>query len=109
MLFRSEHVQYACLYWAEHLAGAGENESLVRRLAVFSSHSIKTWVEALGYMGRLDVAERALATAHEWLDREVCPMSITNYNTSHTDLSIIAAALEDYSTSKGVSPPTRHS
>ncbi|RPD68942.1 hypothetical protein L226DRAFT_472627, partial [Lentinus tigrinus ALCF2SS1-7] len=65
-----DHVQYACLHWADHLSGASGNERLISRLAVFSRESMKTWLEALGYMGQLDVAERALAAAHGWLDSE---------------------------------------
>ncbi|KAI0699635.1 hypothetical protein C8T65DRAFT_659281 [Cerioporus squamosus] len=65
-----EHVQYACLYWADHLADASETERLVSGLATFSGESMKTWIESLAYMGRLEVAEGALAIAREWLNPE---------------------------------------
>ncbi|PIL29479.1 hypothetical protein GSI_08421 [Ganoderma sinense ZZ0214-1] len=72
------HVQYACLHWATHLQGAcrpGDAHEtkgcrcveLVDLVKDFATMKMLVWMEALGYLGRLDVAMRGLVAARDYL------------------------------------------
>ena len=46
-------VQYACLYWVEHLRRCGDHHSLHGRVYTFLHEHCVHWIEALGLMGRM--------------------------------------------------------
>ncbi|KAI1784461.1 hypothetical protein LXA43DRAFT_1122898, partial [Ganoderma leucocontextum] len=60
------HVRYACVHWAAHLAKAEKAAGLGRVLGEFAAGRMLVWLETLGYLGRLDVAKVALASARDW-------------------------------------------
>ena len=61
------HVRYACLHWASHIVGAEKTPELKTALGKFAiPQRIQTWLETLGYLGRLDIAQTALASAYKW-------------------------------------------
>ncbi|KAM5544468.1 hypothetical protein V8D89_002128 [Ganoderma adspersum] len=63
------HVRYACVHWAAHLAKAEKTAELGRLLGEFAAGRMLMWLETLGYLGRLDVAKVALASARDWQER----------------------------------------
>ncbi|KAI0742092.1 hypothetical protein C8Q80DRAFT_1197930 [Daedaleopsis nitida] len=64
-----QHVQYACVHWAAHLSKGEKSGQLGALLAEFASTKMLVWMETLGYMGRLDMADGALSSARDWLER----------------------------------------
>ena len=65
------HVRYACVHWAVHLAKAERTEGLGRALGEFAAGRMLMWLEALGWMGRLDVAKVGLTSARDWQEVRV--------------------------------------
>ncbi|PIL29470.1 hypothetical protein GSI_08412 [Ganoderma sinense ZZ0214-1] len=73
------HVRHACVHWGAHLAKAEKAEKaerektgdweLGRALGEFAAGRMLAWVETVGYLGRLDVAMGALASARDWQER----------------------------------------
>lgn len=64
----AQHVQYACVHWAAHLAKAARSGQLCALLWEFVGSKMLVWLETLGYMGRLDVAIDSLTMARNWLN-----------------------------------------
>ncbi|KAM5544470.1 hypothetical protein V8D89_002130 [Ganoderma adspersum] len=63
----SPHVRYACLHWASHLGEAKKTAGLTTALDKFATpQTMRKWVETVGHLGRLDVAEAALDSASKW-------------------------------------------
>ncbi|PCH40838.1 hypothetical protein WOLCODRAFT_162585 [Wolfiporia cocos MD-104 SS10] len=63
------HLQYACTHWATHLEGAERTASLSEVLVLFSTQKLLVWLEALSFLGKLDVAVKALAKASKWCQK----------------------------------------
>jgi hypothetical protein len=56
---------YACTYWASHLVAAlndeaGFDSEVTELLERFTSRHLLTWLEALGIIGRVDIAYSSL-------------------------------------------------
>ncbi|KAM5544124.1 hypothetical protein V8D89_002173 [Ganoderma adspersum] len=63
----SLHVHYACLHWVSHLGEAKKTARLTMALDKFATpQTMGKWVETLGHLGWLDVAEVALDSASKW-------------------------------------------
>lgn len=69
------HLEYACLYWAHHLAeySPGDQKGTVQmeHVEAFVTRRLQMWLETLGYMGSLGKAESLLIAARDWCEREV--------------------------------------
>ena len=68
----SEHVQYAALYWAVHLAEAStavaDVAALVKALVAFTSEEkLLEWLQTLKAMGQLETAATSLSEADQWV------------------------------------------
>ena len=56
-------LEYACLYWANHLKGADtEDPDLIQELEIFSNEHLLHWLEALSWQGQLSSAHGAIST-----------------------------------------------
>jgi hypothetical protein len=54
-------LRYACIYWINHVEGADNEEAgLVKECETFASEHLLHWLEALSWIGKLDIAHRAL-------------------------------------------------
>ena len=86
------HVRYACVHWTAHLAKADKMAELGRLLGEFAAGRMLMWLERLGYLGRLDVAKVALASARDWQET-VRVVSVTRArDTIHILTGIIDSA-----------------
>jgi len=60
-----QHLAYACTYWGSHLVSGlgtelGWNNDLCRVLEHFATQQLLNWVEAIGFIGRVDTAFSSL-------------------------------------------------
>jgi WD40 repeat protein len=54
-------LRYACIYWANHFSSAGiEDADLLGELELFGNEHLLHWFEALSWIGKLDLAPRAV-------------------------------------------------
>ncbi len=62
-------LQYACVYWAQHLASARPNEPQFVQglLSNFLGRLFVPWLEALSILGKYPVALSGLALVSDWL------------------------------------------
>lgn len=60
------HLQYSCVHWATHLAGASHSDGLRDLLTRFLQKRLLLWFEALSHLGRLEVAAPALLRVRSW-------------------------------------------
>jgi hypothetical protein len=68
-----EAVQYACRYWATHLASAGYEVSgdLLGEVDAFCNHHLLHWLEVLSLLGELSSAVGILSNAIAWCNTHV--------------------------------------
>ena len=61
-------LRYACMYWANHFEGADiEDINLIKKVDMFTKEHLLYWLEALSWLCKLELAHRALLTAHNLL------------------------------------------
>ncbi|PCH42556.1 hypothetical protein WOLCODRAFT_137965 [Wolfiporia cocos MD-104 SS10] len=65
------HVQYACLYWATHLAKAAKSQELKTSLELFVKQKLLAWLEALVMLKQLHKAVHLLLDARTWLQEQL--------------------------------------
>jgi hypothetical protein len=59
-------LRYACVYWINHLEGANtEDAVLVKECEAFAIDHLLHWLEALSWVGKLDIAHRALLSVQK--------------------------------------------
>src|SRR5882762_974048 len=58
------NLQYACRYWASHLASGDIDNAVLELLLSFCSNQLLNWLEVMSLLGELDCAVAALQSAH---------------------------------------------
>jgi hypothetical protein len=53
-------IQYACLYWAQHLQRSGYQASDGERIHHFLKKHLLYWLEALGWIGKISEGIQAI-------------------------------------------------
>src|SRR6266704_5258830 len=54
-------LRYACIYWMNHVEGADTVDTdLMKECETFTSEHLLHWLETLSWVGKLDIAHRAL-------------------------------------------------
>ena len=61
-------LRYACTYWINHVEGADtEDADLVKECEAFVNDHLLHWLETLSWVGKLDIAHRALRSVQTLL------------------------------------------
>jgi hypothetical protein len=59
---------YACTYWMNHVEGADtKDKDLVKECETFAGQHLLHWLEALSWVGKLDIAHRTLRSVQKLL------------------------------------------
>lgn len=83
-------LQYACRFWASHLAEGYSSESggdvlkiFVTKLAEFADHCLLFWLETMCWLGLTDDALAIMESVNEWMVRHYC-LSMLMHSNKYT-------------------------
>lgn len=74
------HLQYACRYWAFHIAHSEPDADILELLEVFCTRHMLHWIEVLSLLGELRIAQDALSSVQQMLNVCLQEISIVRLN-----------------------------
>ncbi|EJC98406.1 WD40 repeat-like protein [Fomitiporia mediterranea MF3/22] len=66
------HLEYACLFWAQHLREVQFSPALLSKLSEFLNKCFLYWLEVMSLLGKIGIAGQALLHVMNWISNDHC-------------------------------------